>query len=214
MLKRMTLLAKRENLTTTAFREHWSGNHSQLALSLPGVCKYTQNRSEETLMTHPESGAFRADGIVELFFTDPESMKNAQASETGAVEIPNDELLFLKGWSLSIVDTDDPHDHVGTKVMVPITFSNADATKSHLEELATAARSAAATQVSFNTVTSSHSRPRLWSEPVTPTIIMVVWFDTQQQARAAFRANSELHRAITAVSSRASSYLCDPLAIK
>ncbi len=214
MLKRMTLLAKRENMTTSAFREHWAGNHSQLALSLPGVCKYTQNRLDKILMTHPESGAFQADGIVELFFTDAISMKKAQASETGAIEIPNDELYFLKGWSLSIVETSDPHDHPGTKVMVPLALKDNGDIEGAKTILAVAARHSTAIQPSFNTVMSFHSRPRLWSEPVSAHIIMVVWFESFEQAQNAFEIDSKLRQAITTISARASAYLCDPLTIK
>ncbi|MBB3386213.1 MULTISPECIES: EthD domain-containing protein [unclassified Rhizobium] len=214
MLKRMTLLSKRKDMSIGEFQDHWAGGHAQLALSLPGVCKYTQNRCQEVLLTYPEAGAFSADGIVELFFVDAKTMKAAQASDTGASKIPDDELLFLKGWSLNIVETSDPHDHAGLKIMVPIALSGKIAANAAKGTLRDAAISSFASQVALNTVTSSHSRPRLWSEPVTPDVIMVVWFGSQEQARAAFARGSDLHCAITSLARQASAYICDPLAIR
>ncbi|MBO9112675.1 EthD domain-containing protein [Rhizobium sp. AB2/73] len=210
----MTLLAKKDNLSLDAFRNHWAGDHAQLALSLPGVCKYTQNRAIEVLMTYPQNRGFTADGIVELFFTDEDAMMSAQASEIGAIKIPEDELQFLRGWSLNIVETSDPHDHFGSKVMVPITLRDRDAAEAARAALASAASEASATQISINTVTSSHSRPRLWSEPVAPHNILVLWFNSAEQARAAFETNSDLYHVITEVSRQASAYLCDPLVVR
>lgn len=213
MLKRMTLLAKRSDMETDAFRMHWSSGHAQLALSLPGVCKYTQNRSDEELLRLPRTGAFSADGIVELFFTDAETMKIAQASDTGLRKIPEDELLFLRGWSLSIVDTDGPHDHYGSKVMVPIAFADKSPFAETLNYLCDAAKGSGAEQISVNTVVSSHSRPRLWSEPVAPDVILVCWYPSALEARQAFRSDGVLAKAIASAAQLASAYLMDPLTI-
>ncbi|SCB47437.1 EthD domain-containing protein [Rhizobium multihospitium] len=213
MLKRMTLLAKREDLSIEAFRTHWAGNHAQLALSLPGVCKYSQNRIDEELLTIPQGGAFNAQGIVELYFTDAETMKTAQASDTGNVMIPDDELLFLKGWSLNIVEVDGPNDGVGAKVMIPLAARETLTTEQVVDALTDAARAAGATAISLNHVTTSHARPRLWSEPVAPTMIFVAWFESSNHARGAFNPGSSLHDAVRGVSRLASVYLCDPLTI-
>lgn len=214
MLKRMTLLAKREDLDRAAFRLHWAGNHAQLALSLPGVCKYVQNRVNEELLTIPEARAFSVDGIVELYFTDAETMKVAQASETGAVSIPDDELLFLKGWSLNIVETVGPHDHGGTKVMIPIKVRGGLDADEVTEKLSSASKALSSLETSVNEVTSSHSRPRLWSEPVAPDAIFVCWFKSPAAAKEAFYPGTDLHNALIETAEVASAYLCDPLVIK
>ncbi|MGO4317857.1 EthD domain-containing protein [Agrobacterium sp. MCAB5] len=214
MLKRMTLLAKREDLGIETFRTHWAGNHAQLALSLPGVCKYDQNRVDEELLSIPPTGAFSAQGIVELYFTDDGAMKLAQASETGAVKIPEDELLFLKGWSLNLVETEGPHDGDGTKVMIPLVFQDGVDVHSASDALRLAGRESGATEVSLNHVTASHARPRLWSEPVSPDIIVVLWFGTTGQARDAFAPGSTINAAIAKFASLASVYLCDTLKLK
>lgn len=213
MLKRMTLLAKREDFDTEAFRAHWAGNHAQLALSLPGVCKYSQNRIDEELLAIPRSGGFNAQGIVELFFTDAETMKVAQASDTGSVKIPDDELLFLKGWSLNLVETRGPHDGAGAKVMIPFVIGDDQDLETVAQAFEFEARESGATEVSFNRVTGSHSRPRLWSEPVAPEMIFVCWFETSENARKAFSPGSSLHDVIGRCSKLASVYLCDPLKI-
>lgn len=214
MLKRMTLLSKREDLDTDSFRTHWAAGHAQLALSLPGVCKYEQNRVDEEILTTPSTGAFSADGIVELYFTDEQTMKIAQASETGAKSIPDDELLFLKGWSLNIVETTGPNDHEGSKVMVPITLRDDQVIENVIETLTAAARQSAALETAVNIVSSSHARPRLWSEPVAPDLIFVCWFASANSAREAFASNGPFGRTIGDVSERASAYRCDTLTMK
>lgn len=214
MLKRMTLLAKRSDLTTDAFRSHWAGHHAELALSLPGVCKYIQNRTNEELFAIPEDGAFSADGIVELYFTDPYTMELAQASEAGAKSIPDDELLFLKGWSLNIVETSGPNDHVGAKVMIPFKVRSGLNVNEVVERLRNAASASSVVEMSVNAVTSSHSRPRLWSEPVAPDVIFVCWFETPEDAKEAFYDRTELRQTLSETVELASVYLCDPLVKK
>ena len=212
-MKRMTLLAKREDMRIETFRSHWSGRHAQLALSLPGVCKYTQNRVESELLSLPHTGAFHVNGIVELFFTDEDAMKQAWNSDTGSRIIPDDELLFLRGWTLSIVETDGPHDHVGAKVIVPIALRDGISVEAACLTLRDAALGAGATQIASNRVISSHERPRLWSEPVPPELFFVCWFETVDQACAAFSEAGLVH-AVRDTAQLASACLCDPLVIR
>ena len=51
MTKRMTLLAKKEGLSTSDFRNYWAGPHAALALGMDGISKYTHNRVDKVLWT-------------------------------------------------------------------------------------------------------------------------------------------------------------------
>jgi uncharacterized protein (TIGR02118 family) len=120
VIKRMTLLARKQGLSTEDFRAHWAGPHAQLALRMAGIARYVQNRVEEPLWHTGSAPAFDVDGIVELFFTDTEAMRLAQASDIGTTLIPEDEPRFLKGWTLCVVESEgDESTGRGVKVLAP-----------------------------------------------------------------------------------------------
>lgn len=120
MMKRMTLLAKRDGLATSDFRAYWAGAHVQLALGMDGIVKYTHNRVEKVLWASNDDPAFSVDGVVELSFSDSEVMRQAQASAVGTKFIPADEPQFLKGWTLCVVEEqgDEPQEQ-HAKVLIP-----------------------------------------------------------------------------------------------
>ena len=94
MMKRMTLLAKKEGMATCDFRAYWAGPHARLALGMEGITKYTHNRVDKVLWASGGEPAFNVDGIVELYFSDGEAMRLAQASAVGRKFIPADEPFF------------------------------------------------------------------------------------------------------------------------
>ncbi len=120
MIKRMTLLARKEGTSVSDFRAYWSGCHAQLALCMDGIAKYTQNRVEKTLWkSGGGSGCFDVDGIVELYFESDELMSEAQRSAVGSRYIPEDEPNFLRGWTLCVVDhEDEAKEQTGVKVIL------------------------------------------------------------------------------------------------
>jgi len=74
MIKRMSILTRREDVSFAQFREHWFGIHAEMLKRLmPEVRGYIQN-----LWLGP--GPHRIDGIVELWFDD-------EAAVDGFVEI-------------------------------------------------------------------------------------------------------------------------------
>lgn len=211
MIKRMTLLARREETSTSMFRTYWAGSHAQLALSLPGVCKYTQNRVDGVLWQDESGEPFRIDGIVELFFTDADTMATAQASDTGRLLIPEDEPKFLKGWTLCVVDTEGPHDHAGVKVLLPIAVTPGIAIDDAAAALRDVSSVAGCAAVAINRVRHHAKRDRLWCEPVPPDLVAVYWFDGKDSAIAAFAPGGVFDITLKSLTRKASALLCDPL---
>ena len=84
MIKRMSILTRRAEVTPEDFRAHWFGLHADLVKRMPQVRGYVQN-----LWLGPgpnplrPPGPHRIDGIVELWFDDAASMDAAFASDRG-----------------------------------------------------------------------------------------------------------------------------------
>ena len=69
MKKRMTLLARKDGMSVTDFRNYWAGPHARLALRMDGIERYVQNRVEKLLWAKYGTPTFNIDGIVELRFS-------------------------------------------------------------------------------------------------------------------------------------------------
>lgn len=213
MTKRMTLLARRDGLAISDFRNYWAGPHAKLALGMDGITKYAHNRVDKVLWASSAKPVFDVDGIVELLFASPEAMRMAQASSVGKKFIPEDEPNFLKGWTLCAVETDgDEPTQPAVKVMVPF-HAPADARESLWRDLRRTGP-AICTGVTLNWTVSTARRERLWSEPNPPTGFVCAWFDSVAAAHAAFDTSSELRRFIEGRISDAAAYLIDVLPIR
>lgn len=213
MMKRMTLLAKKEGMSTSDFRSYWAGPHAKLALGMEGISKYTHNRVDKVLWVSGDEPVFNVDGIVELFFADVEAMCLAQASVVGKRFIPADEPLFLKGWTLCVVDVqgEEPHGDLA-KVLVPF-HGRAEARNALWSELARVA-DATGTKVALNWTESTAKRERLWAEPSPPTGFVAAWFDSVAMAHEAFEPESELLQVINRHATDGVAYLIDQLRIR
>ncbi len=95
MPKRITYLEARGDRSREAFRDHWSTTHADIARDLPGVAAYRQNHVLESVHT-PPGGAYRVDGIVELWFADDAVVQAGFASGV-ADRLIIDEQNFLSG---------------------------------------------------------------------------------------------------------------------
>lgn len=212
-MKRMTLLARKDGLSTSDFRNYWAGPHAKLAMGMAGIQKYVHNRVDKVLWSSTAEPAFHVDGVVELYFSDDEAMRLAQASAVGRKYIPEDEPLFLKGWTLCVVEPQgaEPAERK-TKVLVP--FHAAPEVRGalwrELFELATRTGQS----VMLNWTSSTACRERLWAEPSPPAGFVVLWFDTVAQAHEAFEADSALRRLFEAEVQHATAYLIDELTIR
>ncbi|MEJ8813076.1 EthD domain-containing protein [Variovorax ureilyticus] len=208
----MTLLAKKQGMSTSDFRGHWAGPHAKLALGMDGIAKYVHNRVDMTLWFSGDQPMFNVDGIVELYFSSDEAMARAQASAVGRRHIPADEPNFLLGWTLCVVDTEggDPLRH-GAKVIVPFLLDGFESRVRCVDELSRAAASAKA-QIAFNWTATSARRERLWAEPTPPDGFAVLWFQSVAAAHEAFDQDGAVRLALTKAAGVA--YLMDELKIR
>ncbi|SAL04805.1 EthD protein [Caballeronia arationis] len=214
MIKRMTLLAKKEGSSISDFRAYWAGCHAELALCMDGITSYTQNRVEKRLWQCSNgSGQFTVDGVVELCFESDEAMSRAQHSRVGSEYIPQDEPNFLYGWTLCVVTPEDePRERLGVKVLVLATTKD-ECSRVDFKEAVVKANALSAThaEVTFNWTERSAKRDRLWAEPVAPNVLLAMWFGNTAQAHDAFRADGELASQISRLSTQASAYLINAL---
>jgi uncharacterized protein (TIGR02118 family) len=213
MMKRMTLLARKEGLATSDFRAYWAGPHAQLALGMDGITRYNHNRVDKVLWASGDAPAFNVDGVVELYFADAEAMRVAQASNVGKKFIPADEPLFLQGWTLCVVETqgDDPEEPL-VKVLIPF-HAHADARATMWSELERAAEAAGA-RLALNWTVSTAKRERLWAEPAPPTGFICVWVKSVAMAHEAFEPSSELRAVVEKHTSDGVAYLINQLRIR
>ena len=86
VLKRMSLLRRREGISPETFAREWREVHGPLVKQMPGIKGYRQNliqgreSPKGVIVSHTE---MPIDGIVELWFDDTESINNAFGSAIG-----------------------------------------------------------------------------------------------------------------------------------
>jgi len=86
LLKRMSLLKRRDDVPPDEFKSEWRQEHAHLVKRVAGVRGYRQNLivGREAPKGHPvERAGLPIDGIVELWFDDTESLNAAFASPKG-----------------------------------------------------------------------------------------------------------------------------------
>lgn len=115
MPKRITYLQRRADLSTRAFREHWSTVHARIARDLPGVVAYRQNHVLAGAAPPTGGSRFRVDGIVELWFEDDDAASAGYGSAT-ADRLAADERLFLSGLTGGPTESDGWHEPWPAKV--------------------------------------------------------------------------------------------------
>lgn len=108
MLKRVTYLEKRADLSTESFCAHWAGIHAEIAKDLPGVACYLQNHVRRS-SSLGDGSAYRVDGIVELWFRSAEVV-SAASDGLVADRLAADETKFLRGLTGGPVAAQPPHD--------------------------------------------------------------------------------------------------------
>jgi len=211
----MTLLARREGMSTSDFRSYWAGPHAKLALGMAGISRYVQNRVDKVLWCDGGHPVFCADGIVELFFASEEAMGDAQGSRIGSRHIPQDEPNFLKGWTLCIVDTQiEAAEVLPTKVMVPF-LRTADGGRDRLATVLARAAQAASLHAGLDWTATTARRPALWTEPHPPMGCITLWFPGVAAAHDAFdEASGSLRRALVPELEGATAYLVDALRLR
>jgi len=81
VIKSISLLTRRAGLTHEQFVKHWVEVHAPLAHAVPGLRRYVQSHIvEERRRPDIPAHEIEVDGIAELWYDDPESMRRAMAS--------------------------------------------------------------------------------------------------------------------------------------
>jgi uncharacterized protein (TIGR02118 family) len=95
MIKSISLLTRRPELTHEQFVRHWIEIHAPLAHAVPGMRRYVQNHivATRTRPDIPETDV-EVDGIAETWFDDGEAMARANASPE-AIRLHDDGALFI-----------------------------------------------------------------------------------------------------------------------
>lgn len=107
MVKRITYLERRHDLTEAQFREHWSTTHADIARGLPRVLSYRQNHMVEHAPPVDGQMPYLVDGIVELWFLDEDAAGAGFGSEV-ADRLIEDEKRFMSGLTGSAVHSGGP----------------------------------------------------------------------------------------------------------
>ena len=95
MIKSLSLLTRRPELTHEQFVKHWVEIHAPLAHRVPGLLRYVQSHIvEERKRPDIPSHDVEVDGVAELWYESRESMAKAHASPE-AKALHADGALFI-----------------------------------------------------------------------------------------------------------------------
>lgn len=86
LLKRMSLLRRRPDVSLETFDQEWRVEHARLVKLMPGVLGYRQNLVIEREAVKGTPCGYEdlpVDGVVELWFSDPDALNAAFASPEG-----------------------------------------------------------------------------------------------------------------------------------
>jgi uncharacterized protein (TIGR02118 family) len=111
MIKSLSLLTRRPELSHAEFVRHWVEIHAPLAHAVPGLRRYVQNHIvDERSRPDIPTTEVAVDGVAELWFDDREAMARANASPE-AKRLHADGALFIGGIKTFIIEE---------KIIVPI----------------------------------------------------------------------------------------------
>ncbi len=108
MIKSLSLLTRRPELSHEEFVRHWVEIHAPLAHAVPGVRRYVQNHikgergGERGRADIPETEV-AVDGIAELWYDDRAAMDRANASPE-AKRLHDDGALFIGSIKTFIIE--------------------------------------------------------------------------------------------------------------
>jgi uncharacterized protein (TIGR02118 family) len=107
LIKRMTTLKRRPDISAEKFAEEWFDIHSVLVKRLPQVKGYTQNLIFDRSHGRGKSAKYEElpiDGIVELWFSDVDSLNAGFASDAGKTLMTH-AIEFIADMSTFLVET-------------------------------------------------------------------------------------------------------------
>jgi uncharacterized protein (TIGR02118 family) len=95
MIKSLSLLTRRPELSRGEFIRHWVEIHAPLAHAVPGVRRYVQNHIQgERRRADIAETAVAVDGIAELWYDDRAAMERANTSPEAKL-LHDDGALFI-----------------------------------------------------------------------------------------------------------------------
>jgi uncharacterized protein (TIGR02118 family) len=95
MIKSLSLLTRRPELSHAQFIKHWGEIHAPLAHAVPGVRRYVQNHIQgERTRADIATTEVAVDGVAELWYDDRAAMERANASPE-AKRLHDDGALFI-----------------------------------------------------------------------------------------------------------------------
>jgi len=103
LIKAITLIRRKPDLTVEAFQEYWLRRHVLAIKRLPGIRRYIQNHA---LAENYEQGTVAYDGIAELWGDDSRSFKSMAASNAYPL-VQADEDRFIDRTSLALIFTSE-----------------------------------------------------------------------------------------------------------
>lgn len=202
MIKRMTLLRQRSDISRDAFRKHWAEPHADIARGFPALAAYNQNRVERSLWSFGPI-KLQVDGIVELWFESHEGMIEAGKSDTTR-QLIEDEPRFMSG--ITGLMATPTRTNGGSKGSIKaILLGRADDPEAAVSE------ASRRSDLAFegNTLTPAFTRPALWSEPSPPNVALVL----NLQADRVEEQSAALKRTVENIFSSAELFLVDELVI-
>lgn len=107
LLKRMSTLKRRPDVTAETFMNEWFDTHSYLVKRMPGVVGYTQSLVVDRSLGRGKPATYDElpiDGIVELWFEDTDRLHAAFASDIGKTTTTHG-AEFLSEVSTFLVET-------------------------------------------------------------------------------------------------------------
>ena len=108
MIKRMSLLRRKPDMTEEAFDHHWFEIHSPLIAELPGLRHYVQNKPTGKVGGAAQIPVADADdqidGITELYFDSLEDMEAAYTSEQGKKCFADGQLFIGSATTFTVVE--------------------------------------------------------------------------------------------------------------
>ena len=104
MIKVLSLLTRKPDISHEAFVRHWKDIHGPLALDVPGVRRYVQSHiaGTRTRADIPETEV-EIDGIAELWYDDEAAMR-ASAATPEAQRLYADGALFIGRIKSFVID--------------------------------------------------------------------------------------------------------------
>ncbi|KQV41309.1 EthD domain-containing protein [Rhizobium sp. Root1204] len=172
MVKRITLLRQRPDMSREAFGQHWAGPHADIAIHFPALAAYNQNRVDRSLWKFGPSG-LQVDGIVELWFESEQGMRDAGQSDVTR-QLIEDEPRFLSGITgLMATEREKRQGMAGARKV--FLLGHADDPLSALSSLF----NGTSFSLAGDTLAPSFTREALWNEPTPPNVAIAMWIDNE-----------------------------------